>query len=153
MTEKVTFDLTGWKAIVFLILLVGFLGYRVTSYSDRTDDKQLVEEVEGVLMSIHYPRLYEKVRDAYMNDKSGKTDAVKTALSTKMNIETLQVSYPLFQFQSNKKVVVKVCYSMDDDSGTSEKGTVYYLFHHSSLMDHWSYQYTTTAVSYYLNFI
>jgi hypothetical protein len=83
-------------------------------------------------------------------DKLGRV--AKSVTSTKLNVDSVQASYPLFDFSTRKDVVVKVRYSLNDASGTREKGTNYYLFKHGSLGNVWQYKYDASEVSYYLNF-
>ena len=147
------FQLTGWQAIVALMVLIGIFGIRLMTFNDLTDDQTLMEKIELRLVSDYFPDDVEKLKVAY---ESGDTDEfdelVQSVTSTTLNIESVQASYPLFKFSSTKKVVVKVTYSLDDDSGTRERGTNYYLFKRGSLGNIWSYKREATVVSYYLNF-
>jgi hypothetical protein len=122
------FQLTGWQAIVAIVVLIGIFGIRLITFSDLEDDETL-------------------------GDTDEFDELVQSVTSTTLNIESVKASYPLFKFSSPKKVVVKVTYSLDDDSGTREKGTNYYLFKHGSLGNSWSYKREATVVSYYLNFV
>lgn len=148
------FQLTGWQAIVALVILIGIFGIRLMTFSDLRDDENLVEKIELQLIADYFPDDVENLKAAY---ESGDTDEfdelVQSVTSTTLNIETVQASYPLFKFSSSKKVVVKVSYSLDDDSGTRAKGTNYYLFKHGSIGNSWSYKREATVVSYYLNFV
>jgi hypothetical protein len=148
------FQFSGWQAIVALLVLIGIFGLRLITFSDLSNDETLVKKIELRLMSDYFPDDVENLKAAY---ESGDTDEfdelVQSVTSTTLNIESLQASYPLFTFSGPKKVVVKVTYSLDDDSGTRETGTNYYLFKHGSLGNSWSYKREATVVSYYLNFV
>ena len=89
--------------------------------------------------------------------RSGDADkisiAAKSVTTTQLSIDSVKVSYPLFDFSTPKDVVVKVTYSLNDASGTYQTKTVYYLFKHGGLFNVWQYQYKTGAISYYLNFL
>ena len=148
------FQLTGWQAIVALVILIGILGIRLMTFSDLSDDETLMEKIESRLMTDYFPDDVENLKAAYESGDTDKFDElVQSVTSTTLNIESVQASYPLFKFSSSKKVVVKVTYSLDDDSGTREKGTNYYLFKHGSIGNSWSYKREATVVSYYLNFV
>jgi hypothetical protein len=70
-----------------------------------------------------------------------------------VNVESVQASYPLFDFSTPKDVVVKVIYSLKDTFGERDRKTKYYLFCHGSLGNNWRYEYETSVVSYYFNFL
>jgi hypothetical protein len=112
-----------------------------------------MDKIELRLMTDYFPDDVEKLKAAY---ESGDTDEfdelVQSVTSTTLNIDSVKASYPLFKFSSPKKVVVKVTYSLDDDSGTRETGTNYYLFKHGSVGNIWTFKREATVVSYYLNF-
>lgn len=148
------FQLTGWQAIVAIGVLIGIFGIRLMTFSDLRDDESLVKKIELQLIADYFPDDVENLKAAY---ESGETDELdrlaQSVTSTTLNIESVKASYPLFKFSSSKKVVVKVTYSLDDDSGTRDTGTNYYLFRHGSIGNSWSYKREANAVSYYLNFI
>jgi len=144
----------GWQVIVAIVILMGIFGIKFMTMNDKKDDKALMKEIELQLMADYFPDDVERLKAAVESgdkDKIGKE--AKSITSTSLNIESVKASYPLFKFSSPKKVVVKVTYSLDDDSGTREKGTNYYLFKHGSLGNSWSYKREATVVSYYLNFV
>ena len=87
------------------------------------------------------------------NKQKHMLEAVKSITSTKINIESVQTSFPLFDFTTRKEVVVKDRYSLDDADGNRKKRTNYYLFDHGSLGNVWSYKWDTSALKYYLNFM
>jgi hypothetical protein len=64
---------------------------------------------------------------------------------------SVQASYPVFDFSTPKDVVIKVVFSLDDVTGAGEQRTIYYLFKRG-VFD-WQYQYITTPINYYLNFM
>ena len=152
--SELNIKLTGWKAAVAIVILIGIFGIRLMTFSDKRDDEALMKKIELQLMTDYFPDDVETLKAAL---ETGDTDEIEevaqSITSTTLNIESVQASYPLFKFSNPKKVVVKVTYSLDDDSGTRDKGTNYYLFKHGSLGNHWSYKRETTVVSYYLNFI
>ncbi|MFC1516813.1 hypothetical protein ACFL7E_08680 [Thermodesulfobacteriota bacterium] len=147
-------DLTGWKAIVVVAVLIGVIGARLMIFNDKKDDKALMREIEVLLIGDYLPDDAEKLRAVYETGDRDEIERVaKSIASTKLNVDSVQVSYPLFDFSSAKKVVIKVRCSLNDASGTREKRTKYYRFKHSSLGNFWQYKYESSAVSYYLNFI
>lgn len=113
-----------------------------------------MKKIELQLLTDYFPDDVETLKAALETGDTDEIEEVANSItSTTLNVESVEASYPLFKFSSPKKVVVKVTYSLDDDSGTREKATNYYLFKHGSLGNIWTYKRETTAVSYYLNFI
>lgn len=145
--------LAGWQVIVGVVVLIGLVGVRIMTFSDKTDDDDLMEELELLLMTDYFPDDVERlgaVLETGDRDKVGRV--AKSITSTKLNIESVQVSSPLFSFSTSKDVVVKVGYSLIDASGTRDKGTKYYRFNHGSLVKVWQYKFGSNVISYYLNF-
>ena len=124
------------------------------TFSDLRDNETLVKKIELRLIADYFPDDVEKLKAAYESGDTAEFDElVQSVTSTTLNIDSVQASYPLFNFSSPKEVVVKVTYSLDDDSGTRERGTNFYLFKHGSLGNSWSYRREASVVSYYLNFV
>ncbi len=146
--------LTGWKAVVAIVIFIGILGIRFTTLSDEIDDKDLMNELELIIMTDYTPNDVDELTAAYESGNMDETTRlVDSIASTKLNIESVKASYPIFSFSTNKEVVVKVTYSLNDDSGTRDKKTNYYRFKHGSLLNSWQYNFESNVVSYYLNFI
>ena len=149
-----TINFTGWKAVAVIVVLLGVFGLRLMTFNDKIDDKSLMREIELQLMSDYFPDDVEELKAAMdSGDKEELERVANSIASTKLNVESVQTSYPLFSLSARKKVVVKVTYSLDDASGTRKKGTNYYLFRHGSIGNAWRYRHKTTVVSYYLNFV
>jgi len=149
--SELKFQLKGWQAIIVAFVLVGVVAVRLVSFNDMRNDKDLMKHIDTLLMDEYSPYVAEKLRIAYDKDPTGKTDkSVESVLSTKVNIESVQASYPIFDFSIPKDVVIKVVFSLDDDTETGEQRTIYYLFRKGVFG--WQYQYITTSLSYYLNF-
>jgi hypothetical protein len=152
--SEIKINLKGWKAIAGLVVLIAVIGVRLMTFSDLTDDETLMREIELQLMTDYFPDDVERLRAVLeTGDKHEVERVAKSITSTKMNVESVQASSPLFSFATSTEVVIKVGYSLVDDSGTRERGTKYYLFERGSLVDVWRYMYDVTAISYYLNFI
>jgi len=151
---EVQVKLRGWQVAVAAVVLAGVVAVRLVTFSDKKDDRALVQNIEMQLMSEYYPDEAARLRAAY---ESGDVEATQkvldSAVSTMCNIDSIRASYPLFDFSTPKDVVVKVTYSLIDSSGPRATETVYYLYSHGAIGNIWSYQYKTTSVSYYLNFL
>jgi len=77
-------------------------------------------------------------------------EGVKNLLDeASLDIISIQTSYPIFEFTSTKDVIVKVIYSFGNTKNVSK----YYLYQHSTIGNHWSYQRESSSLSYYLNFM
>ncbi len=147
-------NLTGWQAITVVVVLIGVIGVRLMTFNDKKDDKALMRQIEVQLMTDYFPNEAERLKVAYeAGDKDKLQRTVKSVTSAKLNVESVQASYPLFDFSTPKDVVVKVIYSLKDASGTRDRKTKYYLFSHGSLGNIWQYKYEASVVSYYLNFL
>jgi len=146
-----TIKLKGLQVIAGAVILIALIGIRLMTMADKKDDKALMKQIEVQVMCDYYPDLAERIKAIQKADDMEKAHKiVKSVTSTKPVIESVKVSSPLFDFSSSMEVVVKVIYSLEDDSGTIDRRTRYYLFDKSLLG--WHFQYETTAVSYYLNF-
>jgi hypothetical protein len=152
MTEH-KFKLTGWKAIVGLAVLVAVFGARLVTFRDKTGDRALMRQVEVLLMSDYFPGEAARLRAVVEGGDAAEVERVAKSVTTaKVNVESVQASYPLFDLSTPKDVVVKVVYSLKDASGTRGRKTKYYLFRHGSLGNIWTYEYETGVIAYYLNF-
>ena len=146
--------LTGWQAIVLVFVFIGIFGIRLVTFNDERDDEDLMRQIELQLLTDYFPDDVAQLRAAYeTGDKNEVEKVAKSITSTTLNVESVKASYPLFDLSTPKDVVVKVTYSLNDDSGTREKATNYYLFKHGYIGKIWTYKRETSVVSYYLNFI
>ncbi|OGV65815.1 MAG: hypothetical protein A2283_07755 [Lentisphaerae bacterium RIFOXYA12_FULL_48_11] len=146
--------LNGWQALAGIVALAGIFGFRLMTFSDKTGDKALMREIEIQLKSGYFPEEVKKLKAVYeTGDKNQMANAVESITSARLNIESVQASSPLFEFSTSKEVVVKVSYTLKDASGTGDRKTSYYLFHHGSIGNVWTYKYKTSSLRYYLNFL
>jgi hypothetical protein len=149
--SELKIQLTGWQAIIALVVFIGVIVIRLMTLSDMRDDKDLMKQIDTLLMDEYSPYVAEKMRDAVdKGEKDEIENAANSVTTTKVNIVSVQASYPIFKFSLPKDVVIKVVFSLDDATETGEKRTIYYLFKRGVLG--WQYQYITSSLSYYLNF-
>jgi hypothetical protein len=105
-------------------------------------------------MSDYYPGEAERLKAVMESGNVSEIGEVAKSITTaKLNIESVQASYALFDFSSSKDVIIKVKYKLDDSSGARNQKTLYYRFKHGSVFNNWQYRYESSALSYYLNFI
>lgn len=146
-------ELTGGKALAALVVLFGIVIFRLATFDDGKDDGALMRELEMKLQSEYLPSDARQLDEAYDSGDLNQLEDVATSVaSTRLNVEKVNLSYPLFKFSSTKDVVVKVSYSLDDVAGTRKKGTHYYRYKHNSVGNTWRFRYETGVASYYLNF-
>ncbi len=120
--------------------------------NDMTNDTSLMKHLDTLLMDEYSPHVVEQMRTAVdTGDNSMIEKAANSVTSTKVNIVSVQASYPVFNFSLPKDVVIKVVFSLDDATETGEKRTIYYLFNRGVLG--WQYKYITSSLRYYLNFM
>jgi hypothetical protein len=153
--STVNVKLRGWHAIVVFGILVGVFVFRVFSLEKVTDEK-LRSRVEQQLMSEYLPKSAAELKRLYeKGDEEALESFTKSLTSSKIDIESMKVSYKLLSFSNKKKnVVVKVKYRVTDSNGVVERGTRYFKFRHSGPpLETWQYRHTSSAVSYFLNFI
>lgn len=152
--SEYTMQFKGWHALVAVVVLLGLVGIRLLTFSDKRNDAELMQALEVELMSDYYPDLAERLQAAYDSGDPDALDQVAASVtSTRVEVESVRISSPLLDFSSPKDVVVKVQYALQDDAGAREERTRYYLFQHRALGNTWRYQYETSAASYYLNFL
>ncbi len=149
--SELKIQIKGWQAIIALVVFIGVIVIRLMTLSDMRDDKDLMKHIDTLLMDEYSPYVAEKMRDAVdKGDKDEIENAANSVTTTKVNIVSVQASYPIFKFSLPKDVVIKVVFSLDDATETGEKRTIYYLFKRGVFG--WQYQYITSSLSYYLNF-
>lgn len=149
---EIKFQLRGWQVILLLLVLSGVVGLRVITLDDMQADKDLMQRIETLLMDEYSPYVAEKMRAAVSTGDEAKIEAsVKSVTSTKVTLISVQASYPLLKFSLPRDVVIKVVFSLDDAEVRGEEKTIYYLFKHGVFG--WQYQYITSSIRYYLNFL
>ena len=147
-------EFKGWYAIVVILIIIAIIIFRFLTLSDRKDDKELMKSLEVQLMSEYYPDMADRMKAAVDSGETEEiTAAVESVTTTTLKIDSVKVSYPIFKFSTPKKVVVRVTFSLEDVSGTYQTKTVYYLYKNGGLLNRWQYQYKSSAMSYYLNFL
>jgi hypothetical protein len=146
--SELKIQLSGWQAVVTVTILIGVIAIRFTTIDDMRGDDDLMQRVNALLMDEYAPHVAGKMREAY---DVGDKDKIGSVISTKINIMAVQASYPIFKFSTPKEVVIKVVFSLDSTTESGEERTIYYLFKHGVFG--WQYQYITTSLSYYLNFM
>jgi hypothetical protein len=151
-TKMAEIKLSGWQAVVVIVLLIGVIVIRVVTLDDMTGDEDLMAHIDTLLMDEYAPYVADTLRDAFESGDAERLDvSTESVLSTEVNIVSVKASYPVFKFSTPKDVVIKVVFSLDDVSGTGDERTIYYLFRHGTFG--WQYQYITSSMSYYLNFM
>jgi hypothetical protein len=124
--QEVNIRLTGWRAVVVLVVLIGCVCVRLVTLRDAIADQDLKKLVESQLM-IDCPR-----------------DGIARVI-----VESMQASYPLLDFYLPRDVVIRVEYLKE--AGIGERQTIYYLFRQGVFG--WQYRRKTTAMMYYSNFM
>ena len=146
--------LSGWQIIVAGLVLIGVLGFRLATFSEQKDNSALVEKLELHLTSEYFPDDVDALRTALASgDEQRISEVAQSVSSTKLKFKSVKTSAPLFDFSSNRKVIVKVTYSLDDVNGTRQAKTDYYQFRHAAIGNTWEYKYESSALMYYLNFL
>ena len=151
---EVQIKLNGWQGIIAVIIVIGLILLRLATFSDSSNDDELIRELEFQLMTEYFPDDVAHLKAVYESgDEAELEETIESVTTTELTIISVQTSSPLLRFKSNEKVIVKVVYSLDDAYGNRQRGTKYYHFQHGLLGGTWRYRYTVGALSYYLNFI
>ena len=86
-------ELTGWKAIVVVIVLLGVVGLRLVTFSDKKDDTALMRQIELQLTTDYFPNDIEELKTAYETGNADEIARVANSVtSTKLNIEAVKAS-------------------------------------------------------------
>lgn len=147
------FKLTGWSAVLVIVVVAGLFGYRVMTFQNLESNEDLVQEVRMLLQTEYLP---DDVRNMEKLYASGKTEelgeAVESLTTTTINIYSISAGFPPFNFDSkSRRVVTRVEYSIADASGVRQEGTKYYSFEHYPIGNSWQRGYEVSAISYYLS--
>ena len=80
------FKLTGWQAIVGLVILVGIFGFRLVTLNNN-QDADLREKLELEIMTEYFPDDVRRLQSAFnANEKDELDNTVDSILSTKLTI-------------------------------------------------------------------
>ncbi|MEX0323749.1 MAG: hypothetical protein AB3N63_16425 [Puniceicoccaceae bacterium] len=146
--------LTGWKAIVVLVAIIGLVGYRFISQKDLTDDVDLMRKIEMELQTLYVPDQVDQMKAAQeAGDMKKLEELAKAVTTTKLTVLSVKASQPMFDFSSPRDVVLKVTYTLEDASTAPVEHTNFYLFEHSYVTGNWRYRYESSSIGYYLNFL
>ncbi|MBN1226775.1 MAG: hypothetical protein JXA79_07265 [Deltaproteobacteria bacterium] len=149
---EIKIEFKRWQAIVIAVVLIVVVAVRFMTLKDLKNDKDLMKQIDSLLMDEYSSHVAEKLRTSYEIDDEGTIEkSVESITSTKVNIVSVQASYPFFDFSTPKKVVIKVVFSLDEANEPGDRRTIYYQFKHGVFG--WQHNYITTSLSYYLNFI
>ena len=149
------FKLTGWKAVIAIVVLVLIIVFRIVSMSDKRTDEKLMNEINLLLQSEYLPSDVAKMKEMYETGNMEElSEFAKSMVATKIDIKSVKASFPMFNFSTKRKdVVVKVVYTIRDADRIRESNERYDLFTYYPLVKNWRHKYKTSAVSYYLNFL
>lgn len=147
-------QLTGWKAVAAVVVVIALFGVRLMTFSDQRNNTELMSKLEVHVTSNYLTDQVSQLEQALRSGDPGvQAQGIDSVLSSRVTYHEVMTSYPLFEFSSSKEVVVKVVYSLDDQFGSGPKTTQYFLFNYGGLTDSWSYQRESSELSFYLNFL
>jgi hypothetical protein len=113
-----------------------------------------MRKIELELTTLYLPDQVEQLKAAQAAGDDKKLEELANKISnTRLVVQSVKASRPMFDFSSPKDVVLEVVYTLEDGSAEAEPQLEYYLFEHHSLTGHWRYIRTSSKVSYYLNFL
>ncbi|MFE8070281.1 hypothetical protein QQM79_04415 [Marinobacteraceae bacterium S3BR75-40.1] len=144
---EMKFQFTGINAVIALIVVVALVGLRLATLGE-SDDPALREAVKTELMSELGGRTGEALANLDRTNPEAVRKLTQEASLDAIHIHRLSVSKPLLSLSSDEKAIVRVQYNLADDP----EEVKYWQFRHSPIGG-WRYQYTSTVVGYYLNFL
>ena len=150
--SKLQIQLTGWKVLVATAIMLGILTVKIMLMQNNIDDQSLMQKLEFELVTELFPNDFDNVQSVLETGNVRElAEIAKHMRNRNITIKSVQSSYPLFNFSSNKEVVVKVTYSIGNEPATKKSTTNYYLFNHGTIGNSWQYIYRSNVVMYYLN--
>lgn len=147
---------SGWKAVIVIIVLVVGLGIRISSIGkDLRGDEDLMLKVRQQLMSEYMPAELKKVEGMM---EAGATEAgydrVGQLGSTEIDIKSVKASYPFYAFPAGKREgVLRVRFTMSDDDGIIKDGLNFYRFEYHPIGKTWYIKYSCSEYNYYMEFV
>jgi len=145
--------LSGWNAMIGIGVLLAIFAVRLATFHDQKGDENLVRQINIELMSDFYPQQVENLKAALASDnKDYVSQETKDIISSRIEIQSVQTSYPLFNYSSPRIVIIKVKFFIKNDSGSGDVKTNYYKFKYGVIGNNWQYIYRSNVISYYLNF-
>lgn len=134
--------MNGMTAIVVIVVVLGIAGFRLLSLGSN-DDPVLEAKVRQELMGEAAGSMLKSLK-RMLEDNT--VDMVK--IKEPVEIIQLGTSEPLFDWSSNKRVIVHVQYKLPGELETRER---YMEFSRGMIGHGWSYHYDSSAIGYYLN--
>lgn len=155
LEKKATFQLSGWQVVIFVIVFIGFLSFRINSMNDQLGNDLLRAKIERELIYEYYPDHIKEAQEALeAGDNEEVTKQVNSMTTAKVELDLLKISYSIFDFStSDRDVVIKVKYRIEDASGTHEQDTKYYRYTYKPVVKNWTRYGVSSEFIYYLNFI
>lgn len=151
---EVKMQFRGWQAVVVVIAIFILVGYRFLSQEDMTGDPELVQKMRQELMFEVYPDQADRLEAAQAAGDTKKLQALAAQVAnTKIDIQSLKASQPLFDFSSPRDVVIQVTYQLQEGTESKPPRTDYHLFEYHALGSNWRHVRSSTALSYYFNFL
>lgn len=110
------FQLTGGKAVVCIIALVCFMGYRVVGTHDATDNRELAQalrmEIESEITRATLPEIKQAMSE---RDKTRASALAAEITTSKVTFHHIYASEPILPIIGKEDICVKVIYSLAND--------------------------------------
>jgi hypothetical protein len=152
--SEMKINLKGWHAAIAIVVVLGLAGIRIMTFQDKSNDVNLMNDLERQIKSYYMPRETSRLLLATESgDMKEMAESAESLATTKAKIESVQISSPLLQFSTPMEVVVKVVYAMHEGTQSRDRETFYFLYHHDPIAKTWTWQRKTSATKYYLNFL
>lgn len=117
-------QLTGWKAVLLILVIVGFTGYRILGVHDVSDNTGLVQAIQTELENKIRRQILPELQEAYNNNNLEEARELQEELSDyEVEVHKVISSEPIIPFLSSKEFMVGVTFSYAMEPEVNE--TVY----------------------------
>lgn len=152
--SQLKINLKGWHAAIAIVVVVVLVGVRLITFQDKSNDMNLVHDLERQIKSYTMPKEVSRLQSATASgDLEEMAESAESIASSRLNIESVRISSPLLQLSTPMDVVVKVVYSIREGEKTRDRETMYFLYSHGPIGQRWTYQRKTSRLQYYMNFL
>jgi len=145
-------NLKGWHAVVGIVVLGLFIGYRFTTLDKVVDEKVLKTIENEIKLDFTRTTLPLLKRAIDSEDQNEVDEESEKILRHRIEIESVSASRSLFSITSYPDAVFRVKYSVVVDDETLDEG-VRYMDFENGMISGWRYYRDVSKISYYLNLL
>ncbi len=151
--SEIRFELNGTTAAIAGAVAIVVVGLHVATIGQPVDDPDLERRVRVQLMSESFPAAADAATAAFAaGDDAGIAQVIDAMEEGGVELHTIEVSEPITAMLGGRRdAVVKVSFTLTTGERAGQEQVLYYLYEHSPVTNHWSYQYETSSIAYWTN--